>query len=79
MTLDCITLEKAGLPSVVIAAEFFREEVERLGKARGLPNLHKYIVPDDLEKLPAPELKKRVMSASEEIIGMLTSNLQGKA
>ena len=56
---------------MVLAAEYFKEEIEHIAKGKGVPGLRRIIFPGRFEVLPKEQLRAEVIKAADEIVAML--------
>ena len=78
MTQDCIILAREGTPVVILAAEYFKDEIRLLAKARGMPDLPRLIFPGRFEELPGEELKSQVREITPKVASILTAPAEVK-
>jgi hypothetical protein len=76
ITHDCVQLERAGVPCVIIASSGFSDDVETSARAFGMAGVQYVEVPKVYNNLSAEESRAQTLPVVREIVKLLTSGSQ---
>jgi hypothetical protein len=70
---DCVQIEKAGVPTVIIASAGFGKNIEASSKAFGVPGIQYATVPKVYNNLTREQARSQTADAYDKVIELLTS------
>jgi hypothetical protein len=72
--LDSVELEARGTPTVTIATARYEALLSETAAAEGMPDLPHVVLPDDLDALPAEDVREVARAAVDDIVAALTDD-----
>jgi hypothetical protein len=71
LTQDSIAAERAGLPTVTLALEYFASSVAMIANSKGVPGIRRHILPGPFETFAPDKLRAHLAEHADEIVAQL--------